>query len=51
MENFMLTDQDKARLRAEEAFRVELDKKSNPGNKFWQFLNSSLGIWFLSIVG
>lgn len=50
----MLTEEEKARLKAEEIFRDEVRKslpakKSKP-NSVWTFLNSGLGIWFLSTI-
>jgi len=48
----MLTNEEKLKIKAEEAYRNEVRKSQNTDNKkssFWTFLNSGLGIWFLSI--
>jgi hypothetical protein len=53
----MLTDEEKLRIRAEEIYRDELRRALNghqspPGRlvRLTRFLNTSLGIWFLSTV-
>src|SRR4030095_6962544 len=48
----MLTDEDKERIRDEEIFRAEVQKSlcSDGPNKVIAFLNTSLGIWFLSTL-
>jgi hypothetical protein len=48
----MLTDEEKSKIKAEEVFRDEIRKSLNRDNKsvFWIFLNSGLGIWFLSTI-
>lgn len=50
----MITDEEKAKIKAEEIFRdevkkslIENKKKANP---FWTFLNSGLGLWFMSTI-
>jgi hypothetical protein len=55
MEEPMLTEEDRARIRAEEIFRVEVRRgeeadKLHPSGRtqVWLFLNSSLGVWVLS---
>src|SRR5579862_4598115 len=57
MTNLMLTDDEKARIRAEEIFRLEVNRElaaSKPRGSLrersWAFLNSSLGLWVLSSV-
>ena len=51
----ILTPEDKLRIRAEETYRHEIkyslergSGKLSSGQKLWGFLNSTLGIWFLS---
>nr|WKN38232.1 hypothetical protein K4G66_05900 [Tunicatimonas sp. TK19036] len=50
----MLTDDEKARIKAEEVYREEIKKsladKKQDSNPFWVFLNSGLGLWFLSTI-
>ena len=48
----MLTDEEKSKIKAEELFRDEVRKSLNTDKKsgFWTFLNSGLGIWFLSTI-
>ena len=49
----MLTDDEKARLRAEEIYRhqiqSELSKDKKP-NRIWQLVNSSIFLWFVSTI-
>lgn len=52
-----LSDADKARIRAEEIFRHEIDKEietseqaDSDGRQIWTILNSSFTLWFLSSV-
>ena len=49
----MLTDEEKTKIKAEEVFKDEVRRSLNTNNKsgFWTFLNSGLGIWFLSTIG
>jgi hypothetical protein len=54
---FMLSSEEKSRIRAEEVFRQEirreLEARSVPpscGRKVWTLLNSSFALWFLSSV-
>ena len=53
----MISDQDQERIRQEEIFRQEIRREiaeSTPnktlGEKIWAFLNSPLGLWFLSTI-
>jgi len=48
----MLTDEEKSKIKAEEVFREEVRKSLNTrkNSAFWTFLNSGLGIWFLSTI-
>jgi hypothetical protein len=48
----MLTDEEKLKIKAEEVFRNEVKKSFNTDKKisFLTFLNSGLGIWFLSTI-
>jgi hypothetical protein len=48
----MLTEEEKTKIKAEEVFRDEVRKSLNTKEKngFWTFLNTSLGIWFLSTI-
>ncbi len=48
----LLTEDDRNRIRAEEIFRAELREefaKPKP-SRWWTFLNSSFGLWFLGSV-
>ena len=53
----MITDEQKAQIRAEEIFRLELRRELKPsysrnsrGARLWSLLNSSFALWFLSSV-
>jgi hypothetical protein len=55
----MLSSEDEARIRAEEIYRTEVrddiaaarhSKTEGARARFWRFVNSSLGIWFLSTL-
>ena len=51
----MLTEQQQSDFRAEEEFRFlvrqQLEKQANKNqSKIWKFLNSPLGLWFLSSI-
>ena len=52
----MLSDAEQKRIREEELFRREVQKKldndsvSFPGRRLWGFVNSSFGLWLLSSV-
>lgn len=48
----MLSDDEKQRIAAEEAFRAELRHKFGdpPKSKLWIFLNSAFGLWLLGSV-
>jgi hypothetical protein len=46
----MLSRRDKKRIKDEEAFRATLQAAGRSSNRLWAFLNSPLGIWFLSVV-
>lgn len=48
----ILTDEEKSKIKAEEEFRGEIRKSLNIDKKsgFWTFLNTGLGIWFLSTI-
>ena len=57
MTTLMLTDDEKARIRAEEIFRLEVSRelaaskpRRSPLERAWAFLNSSLGLWVLSSI-
>ena len=48
----MLTDEEKSKLKAEEIFKGEVRKSLNTNKRstVWTFLNSGLGLWFLSTI-
>jgi hypothetical protein len=53
----MLTDEQKAQIRAEEIFRLEIRKELEASHspstrwaRFWSLLNTSFALWFLSSV-
>jgi hypothetical protein len=49
----MLTDDDKARIKAEEIYRREVEHELGSGKKksrIWELLNSSIFLWFLSTI-
>lgn len=50
----MLTEEEKEKIKVEELFRDEVRKsladKKSKRNSFWAFLNSGLGLWFLSTI-
>jgi hypothetical protein len=55
--NFMLFDEDRNRIRAEEIFRAAVRQqlltqapKDSSAKRFWAVLNSSFSLWFLSSV-
>jgi hypothetical protein len=54
--SFMLTEEEKSRIRTEEIFRTEvrreLETTETPSHakNIWTFLNSSFALWFLSSV-
>src|SRR4051794_39520591 len=50
----MVTDEEKSKLKAEEIYRHEvrnsLSTQKDKSNSIWTFLNSGLGLWFLSTI-